>query len=113
MGPGLFTQISQATLDLVTNHMDVFLATGQHLFNVIATILVIWEGLQVALGGAFRGDRFARLILALAIDGALIHFYDRPFPGVGFVKPAEVRHDVGIYRMYQQERVAIEGAGGT
>jgi hypothetical protein len=31
----------------------------------------------------------------------------------GFVKPAEVRHDVGIYRMYQQERAAIEAAGGT
>jgi type IV secretory pathway VirB6-like protein len=83
MSPGLFTQITQATLDLVTSHMDVFLATGQHMYNVIATVLVIWEGLQVALGGMFRGDRFARLILALAITGAMIHFYDQPFPGVG------------------------------
>jgi hypothetical protein len=31
----------------------------------------------------------------------------------GFVKPAEVRHDVGIYRMYQQEKAAIEAAAGT
>lgn len=31
----------------------------------------------------------------------------------GFVKPAEVRHDVGIYRMYQRERAVIEAAGGT
>jgi hypothetical protein len=31
----------------------------------------------------------------------------------GFVKPAEVRHDVGIYRMYQRERAAIEASGGT
>ena len=83
MSPGLFTQITQATLELVTNHMDVFLATGQHMFNVFATVLVIWEGLQVALGGMFRADRFARLILALALTGAMIHFYDRPFPGVG------------------------------
>ena len=31
----------------------------------------------------------------------------------GFVKPAEVRHDVGIYRMYQAEEGRIERAGGT
>jgi hypothetical protein len=30
----------------------------------------------------------------------------------GFVKPAEVRHDIGIYRMYQRERGLIEQAGG-
>ena len=30
----------------------------------------------------------------------------------GFVKPAEVRHDAAIYRMYQAERRRIEGAGG-
>lgn len=31
----------------------------------------------------------------------------------GLVKPQEIRHDVGIYRMYQREREAIEAAGGT
>jgi hypothetical protein len=31
----------------------------------------------------------------------------------GLVKPAEVRHDAAIYRMYQTERRRIEGAGGT
>src|SRR5262249_45891875 len=30
----------------------------------------------------------------------------------GFVKPAEIRHDIGIYRMYQREREQIEAAGG-
>lgn len=30
----------------------------------------------------------------------------------GFVKPAEVRHDAAIYRMYQAEKQAIERAGG-
>lgn len=30
----------------------------------------------------------------------------------GFVKPAEVRHDAAIYRMYQAERGRIEGGGG-
>jgi hypothetical protein len=31
----------------------------------------------------------------------------------GFVKPSEVLHDVGIYRMYQQEAARIEREGGT
>ena len=30
----------------------------------------------------------------------------------GFVKPAEVRHDAAIYRMFQAERETIERAGG-
>lgn len=31
----------------------------------------------------------------------------------GFVKPAEVKHDVGIYRMYQAEEARIERDGGS
>ncbi len=31
----------------------------------------------------------------------------------GFVKPAEVKHDVGIYRMYQVEEARIEREGGA
>jgi hypothetical protein len=80
---GLFVQITQATIDLITNHMDVFVATGQHMFTVFATLLFIWQGFQFALGGAFHAPRFASLVLAISIDGAMIHFYDRPFPGTG------------------------------
>jgi hypothetical protein len=43
----------------------------------------------------------------LAGSGSGQRFYS------GFVKPAEVRHDVGIYRMYQRERTVIEASGGT
>ena len=50
------------------------------------------------------GERAAR---RLAGGGSGQRFYS------GFVKPAEVRHDVGIYRMYQRERAAIEAGGGT
>jgi hypothetical protein len=31
----------------------------------------------------------------------------------GFVKPAEVKHDLGIYRMYKAEAAKIEKDGGT
>lgn len=80
---GLFVQITQATIDLITNHMDVFIATGQHMLTVFATLLVIWEGLQFALAGSFHANRFAALVLSIAITGAMIRFYDQPFPGTG------------------------------
>ncbi|HKD06461.1 MAG TPA: type IV secretion system protein [Bryobacteraceae bacterium] len=80
---GLFVQITQATIDLITKHMDLFVATGRHMFTVFATLLVIWEGLQFALAGVFHAPRFAALVMAIAIDGAMIHFYDQPFPGTG------------------------------
>jgi hypothetical protein len=45
---------------------------------------------------------------------------DRHFPEpdgqaiyAGFVKPNEVRHDAGIYRMFQAERQRIEASGGV
>lgn len=40
-------------------------------------------------------------------EGGLQRYYS------GFVKPAEVRHDAAIYRMYQAERARIEAAGGS
>jgi hypothetical protein len=43
----------------------------------------------------------------LADSGSGQRFYS------GFVKAPEVRHDIGIYRMYQRERAVIEASGGT
>jgi DNA-binding MarR family transcriptional regulator len=43
---------------------------------------------------------------AASREGSEQNFY------AGFVKPAEIRHDIGIYRMYQREREHIEAAGG-
>ena len=42
------------------------------------------------------------------------HVGSRPSQALyaGFVKPAEVRHDAAIYRMYQAEKQKIEQAGG-
>src|SRR5207248_2724711 len=39
--------------------------------------------------------------------------YSRQQFHAGFVKPAEVRHDIGIYRMYQAEKAQIHQEGGS
>jgi hypothetical protein len=51
-----------------------------------------------------KGRRAA--IAAAKRDGSGQQFY------AGLVKSAEIRHDIGIYRMYQHERAEIEAAGG-
>jgi hypothetical protein len=51
-----------------------------------------------------KGRRSARSAGRLA--GNSQEFY------AGLVKPTEIRHDIGIYRMYMQERAEIESAGG-
>jgi hypothetical protein len=107
---GIFLQITQTTLDLITNHIDVFVALGQYMFTVFSTIFLIWEGAQVAFGGAFRANRFAALILAIAIDGAMIHFYNRPFPAVGKTFPKIVT-DTGADFAAQIEESSNEAVG--
>jgi hypothetical protein len=107
---GIFVQITQATIDLVTNHVGTFVALGQHMFTVFATVFLIWEGLQVSLGGAFRANRFAALILAIAIDGAMIHFYNQPFPAVGKSFPKIVA-DTGADLAAQIEEASDEAVG--
>jgi hypothetical protein len=51
-----------------------------------------------------KGRRAARN--AAIREGSGQQFYS------GLVKSAEIRHDIGIYRMYQIERAEIEAAGG-
>jgi DNA-binding MarR family transcriptional regulator len=51
-----------------------------------------------------KGRRAART--AAIREGSEQQFYS------GLVKSAEIRHDIGIYRMYQRERAEIEAAGG-
>jgi hypothetical protein len=64
-----------------------------------------------------RSDRFYDVLVltpegrnaartAARRDGSEQTFY------AGFVKRAEVKHDIGIYRMYQHEREQIEASGG-
>jgi hypothetical protein len=64
-----------------------------------------------------RSDRFYDVLVltpegrnaartAARRDGSEQTFY------AGFVKRGEVKHDIGIYRMYQREREQIEAAGG-
>lgn len=65
----------------------------------------------------WSGPKSEKLALvALTKQGKKLLQEARSQPGQalysGFVKPAEVRHDAAIYRMYQAEKQKIEQAGG-
>ena len=53
------------------------------------------------------GRNLLRRAKAMANSKAVQQFYS------GFVKPSEAPHDIGIYKMYQQEAARIEREGGT
>jgi TrbL/VirB6 plasmid conjugal transfer protein len=80
--------IFQAINNLLTQNLGFFDAMGQHLFRLLATILVAWYGVKSALAAAsgrqpFHFDNFATLLLTISFGFGMINYYDAPLPGVG------------------------------
>lgn len=74
---------------LMTQHADQFEQMGQVMFRSFAVILVSWFGIKSALASAsgsinvFQFDRFADLLMTVAIGYAMITYYTHPIPGLG------------------------------
>ncbi len=82
----------QHILELLTRHIDLFLGMGHTLFMGAATILVAWFGIQAMLRSTAGTDSlplggFASLIMSIALGYAMITYYDRPLPGIGYTFP--------------------------
>jgi TrbL/VirB6 plasmid conjugal transfer protein len=80
--------IFQAINNLLTQNLGFFDAMGQHLFRLLATILVAWYGVKSALAAAggrqsFHFDNFATLLLTISFGFGMINYYNTPLPGVG------------------------------
>lgn len=79
--------IFQAINTLLTQNLDFFDAMGQHLFRMLATILVVWYGIKSALSAAggrhFHFDSFASLLLTISFGFGMVNYYATPIPGVG------------------------------
>lgn len=79
---GFYAQVTQATIDLVTTHSELFLQSGMTEFRAIAICLVVWEGFKVAFHMQ-PANRIASLLVSIAITYAALVYYRAPFPGVG------------------------------
>src|SRR5438128_4274830 len=78
--------IQQAISSLLTTYEPEFLRLGYSMFVAFATILIVWHGIRVMLGGESLGEHmfgFARLLLFIAFGYAIVAFYEAPIPGIG------------------------------
>jgi type IV secretory pathway VirB6-like protein len=76
---GMFSQVTQQTLALISTYEPVFLSTGVTLFRIFATILLIIEGIQVGRGeGAQR--RLIHLVFIVALIHVALTYYNAPLP---------------------------------
>jgi hypothetical protein len=82
----------QHILELLTRHIDLFLGMGHTIFMGAATLLIAWFGIQAMLRntastGAIPLGAFASLVMTIALGYAMITYYDRPLPGIGYSFP--------------------------
>ena len=78
--------VQQAITSLLTTYEPEFLRMGHSLFVAFATILIVWQGIQIMLSGDSLGDHlfgFAKLLLFIAFGYAMVAFYESPIPGIG------------------------------
>src|SRR5712691_12559299 len=90
MGPqphlAIVATVQQAITTLLTTYEPEFLRMGHSLFVAFATILIVWQGIQIMLSGESLGDHlfgFAKLLLFISFGYAVVACYESPIPGIG------------------------------
>jgi hypothetical protein len=86
---GLFQYIAQACQSLAATAAPAITAIGIHLVIALATIMLVWFGLEEALAsahgeGGFSMGRFLNLFMLLTFAYAMVNYYDSSIPGLGF-----------------------------
>jgi TrbL/VirB6 plasmid conjugal transfer protein len=89
MGTGLFDFIAQACRSLAAAVAPTITAMGIHMVLALATIVMVWFGVQEALASAhgeagFSMGRFLNLFMLLTFAYAMVNYYDSSIPGLGF-----------------------------
>ena len=84
MGTGLFDYIAQACQQLAATAAPSVTAIGTHIVIALATIMLVWFGVQESLGSGFNVGRFLNLFMLLTFAYVMTAFYDTSIPGLGF-----------------------------
>jgi hypothetical protein len=85
----LFQFIAQACQSLATTVAPSITAMGIHIVLALATIVMVWFGVQEALASAhgeagFSMGRFLNLFMLLTFAYVMVNYYDSSIPGLGF-----------------------------
>src|ERR1700677_2518090 len=86
---GLFEYIAQACQSLAATAAPSIAQMGIHIVIALATIMMVWFGVQEALAsahgaGGFSMGRFLNLFMLLTFAYAMVNYYDSSIPGLGF-----------------------------
>ena len=89
MGTGLFEFIAQGCQTLAAAAAPSVAAMGVHIVIALATIMLVWFGVQEALSSAHGGPgfsmaRFLNLFMLLTFAYAMVNYYNSSIPGLGF-----------------------------
>jgi hypothetical protein len=89
MGIGFFNSIAQACQSLAATAAPSITAMGIHIVIALATVVLVWFGVQEALasaqsGAGFSMGRFLNLFMLLTFAYAMVNYYDTSIPGLGF-----------------------------
>jgi TrbL/VirB6 plasmid conjugal transfer protein len=89
MGTGFFDFVAQACRSLAATVAPTITAMGIHMVLALATIVMVWFGVQEALASAhgeagFSMGRFLNLFMLLTFAYAMVNYYDSSIPGLGF-----------------------------
>jgi TrbL/VirB6 plasmid conjugal transfer protein len=89
MGTGLFEFIAQGCQSLAATAAPSITAMGIHMVLALATIMLVWFGVQEALASAHGGPgfsmgRFLNLFMLLTFAYVMVNYYDSSIPGLGF-----------------------------
>ena len=92
LDPSVPTNIPPAQLDdfggflqgvmnnIIGTSGPILLTAGQDLWTGLAAIMVVWTGVKIAMSGSFQPWELIRLVIALWVPWAMLHFYDTPLP---------------------------------
>jgi hypothetical protein len=85
----LFQFIAQACQSLAATVEPSITAMGMHIVLALATIVMVWFGVQEALASAhgeagFSMGRFLNLFMLLTFAYVMVNYYDSSIPGLGF-----------------------------
>jgi type IV secretory pathway VirB6-like protein len=86
---GFFDFIAQSCQSLSATASPAITAIGVHIVLALATIMMVWFGVQEALssaqgGAGFNMGRFLNFFTLLTFAYAMVNFYDSAIPGLGF-----------------------------
>jgi len=85
----LFQYIAQACQSLAATVAPSITTMGVHIVLALATIMMVWFGVQEALASAHGGPgfsmgRFLNLFMLLTFAYVMVNYYDSAIPGLGF-----------------------------